>query len=291
MAQDRLEGVVQAMRPAPGGGLVFYASLPESAAAGSAGAVRQAENRCRLAALLWEHLRAQEPPLWNNHPFSESVERPLQVTHDALGCPRLVREEHAGPSVSFSRAGEEVWAALAGDGSEIGIDVAGSAEFRGGYPVRRAFRAQEIEQVLEHFRKLYGRSAARQRLDLHAENGRFHGGRASSRAVSHDDAGCRTVETALNVADGDVASALALLWSVKEAVAKALGCAFHLADPLDIQVQPSAVEGDWHAFRASLSGKALARFAAEGRQPISVCSVPQADAWLSIAAVRRRPAG
>jgi phosphopantetheinyl transferase (holo-ACP synthase) len=240
VAQDRQKGVVQTLRLAPGGGLVYYVSAPESATAGSAGAARQSENRCRLAALLCEHLRAQATTLWNNHPFCDSAEGPLQITHDALGCPGLVRGEHAGPSVSFSRAGEEVWAALAGDGSDVGIDVAGNAEFRGDYPVRRVFHAQEIEQVL-------------------------------------------------NVAGGDVDSALALLWSIKEAVAKALGCAFHLAEPLDIHVQPSAAEGDWQAFSASLSGKASVRFPLAGGQTVSVCSEPQADAWLSIAAVLASP--
>ncbi len=237
MAQDLQNSVVQAMQLVPGGGSVFYVSAPERATAGLAGVALQAENRCRLAVILWEHLRVQDTPLLKNHPFCDSVECPLQITHDALGCPRLVRGEHAGPSISFSRAGEEVWAALAGDGSEIGIDVAGSAEFRGGYPVQRAFHAQELEQ-------------------------------------------------ALNVTEGDEASALALLWSIKEAAAKALGCAFHLVDPRDIHVQLSAVGEGGHTFSAQLSGKALARFTVEGRPPISVRSVPQTEAWLSIAAVR-----
>jgi len=221
----------------PGGCRVFYASVRESDINGSAGAARHAENRSRLAGLLWEHLRAQDTPLWKNHPIADSTAGPLQIVHDALGCPRLPRGEHAGPSISFSRAGEEIWGALSCDESAVGIDVAGCAEFRGDYPVRRAFHAQELEQ-------------------------------------------------ALNVTGGDVASAMALLWSVKEAVVKALGCAFHLVDPLDLQVQHEGVEEGWHVCSVSLSGKALVRYPMEGRQPISLRSVSQADAWLSIAAVR-----
>ena len=232
MTQARQEGVVQTLRVAPGGGQVFYASAPDTASP-----VRQAENRCRIAGLLCEHLRAQETPLWKNHPICDSVEHPLQITRDALGRPRLLWGEYAGPSISFSRAGEEIWAALSGDESDIGIDVAGSAEFREGYPAHRVCDVQELEQ-------------------------------------------------ALGLADGDVASALALLWSVKEAVVKALGCAFHFADPRDIHVQPAAAEEGGHAFSACLSGKALVRFSGTGCHPISVRSVPQTGAWLSIAAVR-----
>ena len=172
-----------------------------------------------------------------NRPFSGSCARSIQIAHDALGRPRLLMGEHAGPSISFSRAGNEIWAALSGDESDIGIDVAESAEFREGYPAYRVCDVQELEQ-------------------------------------------------ALGLAGGDEATALALLWSVKGAVAKALGCAFHLADPRDIHVQPAAAGEGGRASSACLSGKALVRFPGTGCQPISVRSVPQAGAWLSIAAVR-----
>ncbi len=141
-----------------------------------------AENRRRLVTLLWEHLRAKESPLWRRPHFSDRVAFPVQLVHDALGRPHLLLGEHRGPAISFSKAGEEVWAALCGDGSDIGIDVAGSAEFQEGYPVHRVFHEQELHQALE-------------------------------------------------LAGGDLAKAAALLWSIKEAVAKALGCAFHLVRP------------------------------------------------------------
>jgi phosphopantetheinyl transferase len=153
--------------------------------------------------------------------------------------------EHQGPAISFSTAGEDVWAALCGDESDIGIDVAGSAEFQEGYPVHRVFHVQELHQALE-------------------------------------------------LAGGNLAKAAALLWSVKEAVAKALGCAFHLVDPRDIHVYPSAVEDGGPAFSVRLSGKALVRFPMADRRPIAVRSLPQAETWLSIATLnwpRHRVAG
>jgi len=89
----------------------------------------------------------------------------------------------------------------------------------------------------------------------------------------------------LHLAGGDLAKASALLWSIKEAVAKAMGCAFHLVDPRDIRVYPSAVEHGGPAFSVRLSGNARMRFPMAARRPITVHSLAQAEAWLSIAAL------
>jgi len=89
----------------------------------------------------------------------------------------------------------------------------------------------------------------------------------------------------MELAGGDLARAAALLWSIKEAVAKALGCAFHLVDPRDIHIYPSAVEDGGPAFSVRLSGKALVRFPMADRRPIAVRSLPQVETWLSIAAL------
>ena len=245
VAQDRPEVTVQAVRLVPCGGVVFCASMTENSATASGCATRRAENRRRLVTILWEHLRAKESPLWKRPHFSNRVALPIQIVHDTLGRPHLLLGEHRGPAISFSTAGEEVWAALCGDEADIGIDVAGSAEFQEGYPVHRVFNVQELHQALE-------------------------------------------------LADGDLAKAAALLWSIKEAVAKSLGCAFHLVDPRDIHVYPSAVEDGGPAFSARLSGKALVRFPMADRRPITVRSLPQAKTWLSIAALnwpRPRVAG
>lgn len=233
VAQDRQEGIVQAVRLVPCGGVVYYASVPRNSATSTGCGTRRTENHRRLVTILWEHL------------FSNRLALPIRLVHDPLGRPQLLSGEHRGPAISFSTAGDEIWAALCGDESEIGIDVAGSAEFQEGYPVHRVFHAQELHQTLE-------------------------------------------------MAGGDWAHAAALLWSIKEAVAKALGCAFHLVDPRDIHVDPPVVEDGGPAFSVRLSGKALLRFPMAGRRPVMVRSLPQAGTWLSIAGLnwpRHRVAG
>jgi hypothetical protein len=72
------------------------------------------------------------------------------------------------------------------------------------------------------------------------------------------------LEHALRLASGDLEKASALLWSIKEAVVKALGCAFHLVDPRQITVYRSVGgpigENGGYTFPVGLSGKALVRF-------------------------------
>jgi phosphopantetheinyl transferase len=241
VAQDRQEVTVRTVRLVPCGSAVFYASVPEGSATSSGCAARRTENRRRLITILWEHLRARENPLWKRPHFSSRGALPIQIVHDALGRPHLLLgEQHRGPAISFSTAGGEVWAALCGDESDIGIDVAGSAEFEEGYPMHRVFHAPELHQALE-------------------------------------------------LAGGDLARAAGLLWSIKEAVAKALGCAFHLVDPRDIHVYLSAVEHGGLAFSVRLSENAWRRFPMAARPPITVHSLARAGAWLSIAALMWPP--
>jgi hypothetical protein len=103
------------------------------------------------------------------------------------------------------------------------------------------------------------------------------------------------LQHALRLAGGDLEKALALLWSIKEAVVKALGCAFHLVDPRQITVYPStggAVgENGAYTFPVGLSGKALARFPISASRFLWVRSLPQVKMWLSIALLNRRPTG
>jgi phosphopantetheinyl transferase len=241
---DRQEVIVQAVRLAPCWGVVLYTSAPGNSTSSFRGATSRMETRHRLVTTLWEHLQAMDTLSWKRSHFSDRTTRSIQIVHDPLGRPYLLLEEHRGPAISFSTAGENVWAALCGDQSDIGIDVAESAEFQEGYPMHRVFHAPELHQALE-------------------------------------------------LAGGDLAKAAALLWSIKEAVAKALGCAFYLVDPRDIHVYPSAVEEGGplrHAqggstFFVRLTGKALVRFPMADRRPIAVRSLHQAESWLSIAAV------
>lgn len=218
----------------PGRGPVFYASLPRDSE----------EARQRLVATLWDHFAATENPGWQGSQAFSSAALPIQVVRGLLGRPQLRRGGHPGPAISFSEGGGKVWAALCGDGADIGIDVAGADEFSGEYPVHRVFHPRELEQ-------------------------------------------------ALPLAGGELAAAAALLWSVKEAVVKALGCGFHLVEPRQITVCPAvagAAGGDGgQTFTVDLSGKTRERFPLADGRFLRVRSFPQRRLWLSIAHLQRRP--
>ena len=96
---------------------------------------------------------------------------------------------------------------------------------------------------------------------------------------------------ALRLVGEDLEIASALLWSAKEAVVKALGCAFHLVDPREITVYPSAGGDGGYIFPVGLSGKALVRFPNAAGRSLWVRSLPQRNIWFSIALVNRRPTG
>jgi len=101
------------------------------------------------------------------------------------------------------------------------------------------------------------------------------------------------LQDSMRLAGGDLGMASALLWSAKEAVVKALGCAFHLVDPRQIGISPSAAtaaEGnDGDPFPVSFSGAARVRFPQAAGRTLWVRSVPQREMWLSIALLNRRP--
>jgi len=231
VTKDSQGPIVGAVSFLHGRGPVFYASL-----------LRDSEARHRLVVTLWDHLATMGSPGWQGCQAFSSAALPIQVVHGLLGRPQLLRGEHPGPAVSFTEGGGKVWAALCGDGSEIGIDVAGVDEFPGEYPFHRVFHPRELEHAL----KLTG---------------------------------------------GELAAASALLWSVKEAVVKALGCAFHLVEPRHITVYPAvagATGGDGgQTFPVSLSGKARERFPLAGSHSLWVRSLPQRRLWLSIAHLQR----
>jgi phosphopantetheinyl transferase (holo-ACP synthase) len=237
MAKDRAGVTVHTMNPVHRSGPVFYASLPRDTETPEGHETNGEEARHRLVSILWDHLVAMDGPLWTSCVSSNRAAFPIQVVRDPLGKPHLRLGAHRGPAISFSEGGGKVWAALCGDESDMGIDVAEAAEFQGEYPFHRVFNVQELQHVL-------------------------------------------------NLAGGDLGKASALLWSVKEAVVKALGCAFHFVDPLQINVYPSIEEDDGFTFPVRLSGKALARFPT-GAGPLWVRSFPLVRMWLSIAVLNR----
>jgi len=225
-------------------GPVFCASMPCATETFNGGGTTEAGDKHRLVSCLLDRMVVMEGSLWK---YCHSANRdafPIQVVRGPLGKPHLLLGEYRGPAISFSEGGGKVWAALCGDESDIGIDVAVTDEFRREYPLRRVFHPQELQH-------------------------------------------------ALRLAGGNLAKALALLWSIKEAVVKALGCAFHLVDPRQITVYPSAGgalgENGGYTFPVGLSGNALVRFPIAAGRSLWVRSLPQKKMWLSIALLNRRP--
>ena len=230
-------------------GPVFYASLPcRSCAAETLNGCETdgAGGKRVLVSTLWEHFVAMESPLRKRCQSPDRADFPIRVVSGLLGRPHVMLGEYQGPAISFSKGGGKIWAALSGDESDIGIDVAGTDEFNKEYPFQRVFHPQEIEH-------------------------------------------------AMGLAGGYLEKASALLWSIKEAVVKALGCAFHLVDPLQIIVYPSAADvvegGCGHTFPVGLSGKALERFPIVAGRSLWVHSIPHRKMWLSIALLKQRPSG
>jgi phosphopantetheinyl transferase (holo-ACP synthase) len=220
------------------GGPVFYAALPCSSGIFQ-GRRDDDSDRHHLVSALWDHLTAMESLVWKNLQSSRRGAFPIHVVHGPLGRPRLMLGEHRGPAISFSKSGGKIWAALCGDQSHIGIDVAGTDEFQKEYPFHRVFNEQEL----------------------------YH---------------------ALILAGGKLGGASALLWSIKEAVVKALGCAFHLVAPQQVTVYPSIGGNGEYIFPVRLSKEVPVRRPTGGGRFIWVCSFARANTWLSIALLGRQ---
>lgn len=235
MTNDCEELTVHALGISEHMGPAFYTSLPSGSS--DAEALKHL-----LVSSLWDHLEVIESPVWKRFQSSGIADFPLQLVRGRFGRPHLLLGERRGPAISFSTGGGKVWAALCGDGSDIGIDVAESDEFHRPYPVHRVFHPDELKY-------------------------------------------------ALRLAEEDLESASALLWSVKEAVVKALGCAFHLVNPRQLTVYPSEdSEAEWnggYTLRVGLSGKALVRFPLATGRSLCVRAFPQQKMWLSIALLDR----
>ena len=234
MAKDCQGLTVHAVSFVHGEGPVFYSSIPCSTETLKGCGTRGAGDKHRLVSALWDHLVATESPLWKPGQSSTGDAFPIQVVRGLLGRPHLLLGDYRGPAISFSEGGGKIWAALCGDESDIGIDVAVPEEFQREYPFHRIFHPQELQH-------------------------------------------------ALRLAGGDLEKASALLWSIKEAVVKALGCAFHLVAPRQITVYPSVGGDGEYTFPVGLSGKALMRVPIAVGRSLWVRSLPQRKRWLSIA--------
>lgn len=102
--------------------------------------------------------------------------------------------------------------------------------------------------------------------------------------VFHDE----ELHHALRSTGGDQGSAAALLWSIKEAVVKALGCGFQGVDPLHITIGPGVEDDAGLAFPVDLSGKALRRLPPGAERPLWVRAFPLGNTWLSLALLMRQ---
>jgi phosphopantetheinyl transferase len=216
------------------GGPAFYASLPGDGKTLERCRANGAGDKNHLVSILLDHVVAMQNPLWKCRHLLDRAAFPIHVVSDRLGRPHLLLGEDRGPAISFSEGEGKVWAALCGDESDIGIDVAATDEFQGEYPFHRVFHDQELQH-------------------------------------------------ALRLTGGDLEKASALLWSIKEAVVKALGCAFHLVAPRQVHVYPSLEGDEGYTFPVCLSRKALARSPIGADRSIWVRSFPLAKMWLSIA--------
>jgi phosphopantetheinyl transferase len=98
------------------------------------------------------------------------------------------------------------------------------------------------------------------------------------------------LQHALKLTGGDPAAACALLWSVKEAFVKALGCAFHHLEPRQVRVYPPAAQTeDGYDFPVALSPESPPQWNPSSSRPSSVRARPLGQMWLSIAQLNRRP--
>jgi phosphopantetheinyl transferase len=106
--------------------LVVYAAVPAGEGA-----------REFLAARLLEVL-AEQAPEWTG----ALTWGTLALDTGTLGQPLLKLGGRMGPNLSFSVAGSQVWAAMAGQG-RVGVDAAREADFEPPYPYARAFGTEE----------------------------------------------------------------------------------------------------------------------------------------------------
>src|SRR4030043_653523 len=151
VAKDSQGLTVHAASFVHGRGPVFYASLPCGPCAAETlktSGTNGAWDKPRLVSILWDHLVAMESPFWKCCQSSNRAAFPIQVVRSLLGRPHLLLGEYRGPAISFREGGGKVWAALCGDESDIGIDVAGTDEFQREYPFHRGFHPQRLQQAL-----------------------------------------------------------------------------------------------------------------------------------------------
>jgi phosphopantetheinyl transferase len=79
----------------------------------------------------------------------------------------------------------------------------------------------------------------------------------------------------------------ALIWSAKEAVVKALGCGFHLVDPLHLRVEPCSDDNGKSLLNVHLIDRSRERFRVQAENPVPVSVFRYSTMWVSVASVGR----
>jgi len=87
--------------------------------------------------------------------------------------------------------------------------------------------------------------------------------------------------------DGEKDEVAALIWSAKEAVVKALGCGFHLVDPLDLRVEPCSGDHGKALLKVHLIDRSRERLRMQAENPVPVSVFRYGGMWISVASVSR----
>jgi phosphopantetheinyl transferase len=84
---------------------------------------------------------------------------------------------------------------------------------------------------------------------------------------------------------GEKNEVAAMIWSAKEAVVKALGCGFHLVDPLHLRVEPCSGDHEEPLLKVHLIDKSRERFPMQAENPVLVSVFRFSRMWVSVASV------
>jgi|GEM_PF-1521716 len=88
---------------------------------------------------------------------------------------------------------------------------------------------------------------------------------------------------ALEITDGNISEAAALLWTAKEAVVKCIGTAFHLIDPLELRISPNAGHSEKYLYTVCFDDKVFERLPELAESFIGVLASMKEGVGVSVA--------
>jgi phosphopantetheinyl transferase len=86
---------------------------------------------------------------------------------------------------------------------------------------------------------------------------------------------------------GEKDEVAALIWSAKEAVVKALGCGFHLVDPLHLRVEPCSGDHEKYLLNVHLINRSRETLRVQAENPVPVSIFRYTSMWVSVASISR----